>query len=64
MEEFEKFVKNLELNLVFFFSKNPYLTVVFSDLNANSHNWYKGGETATSESEIMASRYGLTQMIN
>ena len=48
MEEFEKFVKNLELNLEFVFNKNPYLTVVFSDLNANSHNWYKGDETTTS----------------
>ena len=64
MEEFEKFVKNLELNLEFVFNKNPYLTVVFSDLNAKSHNWYKGHKTATSESEIMASHYGLTQMIN
>ena len=28
MEEFEMFVKNLELNLEFIFNKNPYLTVL------------------------------------
>ena len=27
MEEFETFVKNLELNLEFIFNKNPYQTV-------------------------------------
>ena len=28
MEEFETFIKNLELNLELIFTKNPYLTVV------------------------------------
>ena len=42
MKEFETFVKNLDLNLEFIFNKNPCLTVVIGDLNAKSHNWYKG----------------------
>ena len=33
MEEFETFVKNLELNLELIFTKNPYVTVVITDLN-------------------------------
>ena len=33
-EEFETFVKNLELNLEFILNKNPYLTVVTDDFNA------------------------------
>ena len=36
MEEFETFLKNLELNLEFIFNKNPYLTVVIGDFNAKS----------------------------
>ena len=44
-EEFETFVKNLELNLEFILNKNPYLTVVTDDFNAISSNWYKGNKT-------------------
>ena len=33
MEEFETFVKNLELNLELIFTKNRYVAVVISDLN-------------------------------
>ena len=33
-EEFETFVKTLELNLEFILNKNPYLTVVTDDFNA------------------------------
>ena len=33
-EEFETFVKNLELNLEFILNKNPYLTVITDDFNA------------------------------
>ena len=36
MEEFETFLKNLELNLEFIFNKNPYLTVVIGDFNPKS----------------------------
>ena len=66
MEEFETFVKNLELNLEFIFNKNPYLTVVIDEFNAKSHNWYKGDKTTASWSklEIMTSHYGLTLIIN
>ena len=42
MEEFETFVKNLELNLKFNFNMNSYLTVFIGDFNAKSHYWYKG----------------------
>ena len=38
MEELEIFVKNLELNLEFIFSKNPYLSVVIGNFNAKSRN--------------------------
>ena len=66
MEEFERFVKNLELNPEFIFIKNPYLAVVIDDFNAKSHNWYKGDKTTASLSkfEIMTCHYGLTQIIN
>ena len=42
IEEFEMFVKNLELNLELIFTKNPYLTVVIGDFTVKSNNWYKG----------------------
>ena len=45
MEEFDTFVKNLELNLELIFTKNPYLTVVIGDFNVKSYNWYKGDKT-------------------
>ena len=48
MEEFETFVKNLELSLEFIFNKNPYLTIVIGDFNAESYNWYKGDKTTAS----------------
>ena len=65
-KEFETFVKNLELNLEFNFSKKPYLTVVIRGVNPKSYNWYKGDKTTTSVSkpEIMTSHHGLTQIIN
>ena len=67
MEEFDTFVKNLELNLELIFSKNPYLTVVIGDFNVKSQNWYKGNKTTArgTKLEIMNSHYGLTtQIIN
>ena len=62
MEEFETFVKNLELNLQFIFSKNPYLAVVIGDFTVTSHDWYNGDKTTANASklEIMTSHYGLT----
>ena len=65
IEEFEMFVKNLELNLELIFTKNPYLTVVIGDFNVKSHNWYKGDKTTASKNklEIMTSYYGLTEII-
>ena len=66
MEEFDTFVKNLELNLELIFTKNPYLTVVIGDFNVKLYNWYKGDKTTTSGTklEIMTTDCGLTQIIN
>ena len=66
IEEFETFVKNLELNLELIFNKNPYMSTDFGDFNAKSHYWYKGDKTtaSVSELEIMGSNYGFTQIIN
>ena len=66
MEEFETFVKNLELNLELIFTKNPYLTVAVGDFNFKSQNCYKGNKTAASGTklEIMTSHYGFTQIIS
>ena len=66
MEEFETFVKNLELNLELIFTKNPYLTVVIGDFNVKSHNWYKGDKNTASGTklEIKTSHYELIQIIN
>ena len=58
MEEFEMFVKNLELNLESIFNKNPYLTVVIGDVIGNKTI------ASGSKLEIMTSHYGLTQIIN
>ena len=66
MEEFETFIKNLELNLELIFTKNSCLTVVIGDFKVKSDNWYKGDKTTASGAkfEIMTSHYGLTQIIN
>ena len=66
IEEFETFVKSLEVNLELIFTKNPHLTVVIGDINVKSQNWYKGDKSTGSGTklEIMASHYGLTQIIN
>ena len=65
MEEFETFIKNLELNLELIFTKNSYLTVVIGDFNVKSINWYKDDKTTASGTklEIMTSHYGLTQKL-
>ena len=52
MEEFETFVKNLELNLELIFAKNPYLTVVIGDFNVKSHNWYKVDKITASGTKL------------
>ena len=65
-KKFEVFVKHLELTLELIFTNNLYLTVVIGDFNVKSHNWYKDDKTIASGTklEIMASRYGPTQIIN
>ena len=51
MEEFETFVKNLDLNLELIFDKGPYLTVVIGEYNFKPYNWYKGDNTPASASK-------------
>ena len=53
MEELEKFVKNLALNLEFIFNKNQYLTVVVGGFNAKHVTGIKA----------MRAHYGLAQII-
>ena len=40
LDEFEKFIDNLELNLDIMCQNNPFLIVLIGDLNAQSKNWY------------------------
>ena len=53
IEELEKFVKNLALNLEFIFNKNQYLTVVVGGFNAKHVTGIKA----------MRAHYGLAQII-
>ena len=66
MEEFEAFVKNLELHLEFIFNKNLYLTIVIGDFNAKSYKYHKDDKTTASGSklEIMTSHNRLDQIVN
>ena len=66
MEELETLVKNLQLILELIFTKSLYLTVVITEFNVKSQNCYRGNKTTASGNkiEIMASHYGLTQIIN
>ena len=65
-DEFEKFAKNLELNLDTISANNPFLTVVLGDFNAKSNFWYKNDKTTNEGSKIdgIASQFGLHQLIN
>ena len=64
-DEFEKFAKNLELNLNTISAYNPFLTIVLGDFNANSNLWYKNDKTTNEGSKIdgIASQFGLHQLI-
>ena len=59
MEEFEIFVKNLELNLELIFAKNLYPTILTGDFNIKLHSWYKGDKITGSRTklEITTSHY-------
>ena len=65
-DEFEKFSKNLELNLDIVSPNNPFLTVVIGDFNAKSNLWYKNDNTKNEGSKFdgIASQFGLHQLIN
>ena len=65
-DEFEKFAKNLELNLDTVSANNPFLTVVLGDFTAKSNLWYKNDKTTNEGSKIdgIASQFGLHQLIN
>ena len=64
-DEFENFIKNLELNLEHIANKNPFLIVVLGDFNARMQGWYQN-DIATSEGckiDIATSQFGLTQIM-
>ena len=52
IEEFETFVKSLEVNLELIFTKNPYLTIVIGDIDVKSQNWYKGDKSTGSGTKL------------
>ena len=64
--EFETFVKNLELNLDTISANNPFLTVFLGNFNAKSNLWCKNDKMIYEGSKIdgIASQFGLHQLIN
>ena len=65
-DEFQKFAKNLELNLDTVSANNLFLTVILGDFNAKSNLWYKNDKTTNEGSKIddIASQFGLHQLMN
>ena len=65
-DEFERFAKNLELNLDLISANNPFLTAVLGDFDAKSNLLYKNNNTTYEGSKIdnIASQFGLHQLIN
>ena len=64
-DEFETFLKNVELTLDRIHENDPFMTVVLGGFNAKSNNWCKADITSLEGSEIdtIASSYGLNQLI-
>ena len=62
---FEEFADNLQLSLDKISNQNPFLTVVLSDINTKSSNWYKHDQTTYEGSKIDAvtSQFRLQQLI-
>ena len=51
-DEFQEFKSNLEINLDVPSADNPFLTVMISDFNAKSSNWYLNDVTSFEGSQI------------
>ena len=64
-DQFEEFIKNLELNLEYVSNKNPFLIVLIGDFNAKSEKWLSNSTTSHEGEaiDLLASQYGLTQLI-
>ena len=64
--EFETFADNLELNLNSVAHRNPYLTVILGDFNAQTKGWYPLGKITYEGSRIdgIMSQFGLEQLIH
>ena len=59
-DEFETFLKNIELTLDKIHENNPFMTVVLGDFNAKSKTWCKADITSLegSMTDTIASSYG------
>ena len=64
-DEFENFIKNLELNLEHTENKNPFLIVVLGDFNVRMQGWYQNDITTFEgcKIDIATSQFGLSQII-
>ena len=64
-DEFENFIKNLELNLEHIANKSPFLIVVLGDFNARMQGWYQNDITTFEgcKIDIATSQFGLSQII-
>ena len=64
-DEFATLLKNFKLTLDKIHENNSFMTVVPGDINAKSNNWCKADITSLegSEIDIIASSYGLNQLI-
>ena len=64
-DEFETFLKNIELTLDKIHENNPFMTLALGDFNVKSNNWCKADITSLEGSKIdtIASSYGLNQLI-
>ena len=60
------FADNLELNLDSIVHRNPYLTVVLGDFNAQIKGWYPLGKTTYEGTKIdgITSQFGLEELIH
>ena len=65
-DNFETFLKNLELNLDTTLTNSPFLTVALADFNAKSNLWCKSDKTSHEGLKIkgITSKFGLQQLIN
>ena len=64
-DEFENFIKNLELNLKHIANKNLFLIVVLGDFNARMQGWYHNDITTfeVCKIDIATSQFGLIQIM-